>query len=183
MLLCIRNLDILDHLQLDIYACVHYSFNQRLLVIYHILGIYKDKANNLQFSFTLQDFSFFSLKFWDLSKHQREKKTTNNIYNFDSVQQVNCWKTQILPYYHTNNFSFCFLFTLCAVNSFTLIKYLTEYLCVESLFFSLPLHFPNSLPLTLFLLFLILYSLYLPISQVYQHWSWARMNTKGALRI
>lgn len=63
MLLSIRNLDILDHLQLDIYACMHYSFNQRLLVIYHILGIYKDKVNNLQFSFTLQDFSFFSLKF------------------------------------------------------------------------------------------------------------------------
>lgn len=65
------------------------------------------------------------------------------------------WTVEKHKYFpnHTNTFSICFLFTLCAVNSFTLIKYLIEYLRVESLFFSLPLHFSNSLPLTLFLLF------------------------------
>lgn len=60
MLLSIRNLDILDHLQLDIYACMHYSFNQRLLVIYHILGIYKDKVNNLQFFSHYKIFPFLA---------------------------------------------------------------------------------------------------------------------------
>lgn len=106
MLLSIKILDNLDHLQLDIYACRYSLLNQHLLVIYHIYiyWIYKDKVNDLQFSF-ISDFFLGNLLASNfeisVSTTGGYKKTTN-IYNTDSVMQVNCWKTNtsLLSYKH-----------------------------------------------------------------------------------
>lgn len=159
---------------------IHYS---KTFADYHTLGIYKNKVicNCLPHHKIFPWQCVIRLKFWDLRKYWRQKKTTN-IYNTDSVKQVNCWKTQTLPYYHTNTLSFCFIFTLCAVSSFTLIKYLIEYPRVRCCSFLSSFICQQPTPHSLCFYF-FLYSLHFPLSQVVQHWPWACLNTQGALRI
>lgn len=111
MLLSIKILDNLDHLQLDIYACRYSLLNQHLLVIYHIYiyWIYKDKVNDLQFSF-ISDFFLGNLLASNFEISVSTTGGTKRQPTFIILTLLCKWtvEKQTLPYYHTNIILFCF---------------------------------------------------------------------------
>lgn len=88
-----------------------------------------------------------------------KEKTTNNIYNINSVKQVSCWKTWTLPCYHTNPILFFFIHFMCCHLFHSNQVFNWAPMCKSPFIFSFLspfILFPNSLPLTLVLPFLIL---------------------------